>query len=42
MDAFKKFKPTTTIFEIGNTGKNEASTVMRNKRKVHDEIIEKL
>ncbi|XP_018496448.2 ATP-dependent RNA helicase DDX54 [Galendromus occidentalis] len=41
LSAFKKFKPNATIFEIGNTGKSEASAVMRNKRRAHDDLIER-
>lgn len=38
----KKFKPPSTIFEIGNTGKSTAFSVMKKKRQKHDRLIERL
>ncbi|OQR76129.1 ATP-dependent RNA helicase DDX54-like [Tropilaelaps mercedesae] len=41
LEACKRFKPPATIFEIGNTGKTDASTIMKRKRQAHDALIEK-
>ncbi|XP_037277849.1 ATP-dependent RNA helicase DDX54 [Rhipicephalus microplus] len=42
LQGMKKFKPASTIFEIGNTGKSAAFAVMKNKRRKHDNLIERL
>ncbi|XP_022660457.1 ATP-dependent RNA helicase DDX54-like isoform X3 [Varroa destructor] len=42
IEACKKFKPSATIFEIGNTGKTDAATIMKKKRQTHDTLIEKM
>lgn len=42
LEGMKKFKPASTIFEIGNTGKSAAFAVMKNKRRKHDNLIERL
>lgn len=42
LEGMKKFKPPSTIFEIGNTGKNTAFAVMKSKRLKHDNLISRL
>lgn len=42
LEGMKKFKPPSTIFEIGNTGKSTAFAVMKNKRLKHDNLIGRL
>ncbi|XP_077517553.1 ATP-dependent RNA helicase DDX54 [Amblyomma americanum] len=42
LEGMKKFKPPSTIFEIGNTGKNTAFAVMKSKRLKHDNLINRL
>ncbi|XP_054930495.1 ATP-dependent RNA helicase DDX54 [Dermacentor andersoni] len=42
LQGMKKFKPASTIFEIGSTGKSAAFAVMKNKRRKHDNLIERL
>ncbi|CAN8027400.1 unnamed protein product [Ixodes persulcatus] len=42
LQGMKRFKPPSTIFEIGNTGKSDAFSVMKKKRQKHDKLIERI
>ena len=43
IEQMKKFRPTATIFEIGNTTKDERmKNVMANKRQKHAQVINKV